>query len=47
MVKYGVEVLVPSRRGFSGPTFMVTPDASLQRVMMWQVRVCGRQYACA
>ncbi|PSC76327.1 DHH family isoform B [Micractinium conductrix] len=35
MVKYGCEVMLPSRG--SGPTFMVMPDASLQRVMMWQV----------
>ena len=40
MVKYGCEVMLPSRG--SGPTFMVMPDASLQRVMMWQARAAAR-----
>ena len=33
MVKYGIEVTLPGR---GGAKFVVTPDPSLQKVVMWQ-----------
>lgn len=35
MVKYGLDVIIPSR-STSRPTFTVTPDPSLSKAIMWQ-----------